>query len=66
MAYQVLVRRLSGQTIATDVIREATPLFGSTMSLPLGDGSISVQLVSVRQRTQLRGDLIDYVVANEL
>ena len=66
MAYQVLVRRLSGQTIATDVIRESTPLFGSTVTLPVDEGTINVQLVSVRQRTQLRGDLIDYVVANEL
>ena len=66
MTYQIRVKRKTGEFVYGAVVREPTPIFGSTVRLMLGGDWVQVQLVGLSQRVSEGGDLIDHLEGNEL
>jgi hypothetical protein len=65
MAYQIRILRRSGKFVLSAVVREPTPVFGSTVQLMLDGNWVHVQLVGLSQRMSEGGELVDHLEGNE-
>lgn len=66
MAYQIRVKQKNGQFVYSAVVREPTPIFGSTVQLMLNGDWVNVQLVGLSQRVSEGGEVVDHLEGDEV
>jgi hypothetical protein len=66
MSYQIRVKQKTGEFIYGGVVREPTPIIGSTVQLMLGGHWTCVQLVGLSKRMSEGGELLDHLEGDEV